>query len=162
MFTGFIANEILFVILLSLSLVLITLEFFIPSFGIVGLTGGYLLIESILSADNFSNITFLVGVSLLISLIIITLIIKYFVRNMEKNKLVLNTSLKTSKGNKPKYDNPDLVGQIAIVHKTLRPSGEVMLNNEIYEAVSFGDYIGQNEEVIVEKIVASKLYVRKI
>lgn len=162
MFTGFITNEILFVVIFAASLILIGLEFFVPSFGILGITGGYLLIESILSIDNFSSPGLYILLGVLIALVALIIIVKYFVKHMDSNKLVLNSNMARSKGNGPKFDVTDLAGREGVVYKTLRPSGEVEIDGRIFEAVSFGDYISKGAKIRVEKVVASKIYCKQI
>lgn len=160
MFTGYITNPIAFVLVLILALVLLALEVMVPSFGILGISGGYFLIESIISIKNFDNPVLYILISLVVSAIIIGIMIKYFFKNMDRNRLVLNTNLEASKGNGRNLDLKEFIGKEAIVNKTLRPSGEVEIEGKIYEAVSFGNYIAKDEKVIVEKVEGKTIYVK--
>lgn len=160
MFTGFLVNPYTFVAILTLSLVLIVLEIFVPSFGILGIVGGYLFIESIISIRNFINPIPYILIALILAVIIIAIIVKVFYKNMGKNIFVLNTDLKKSKGHGQQDLFTSLIGRQAVVNKTLRPSGEVEIDGMIYEAVSFGNYISKGQKVVVTKTKGSLLYVK--
>lgn len=158
MLTSIIVNQYIFTLIFTLSLVLIAIEVFTPSFGLIGITGIYLLIESILAIGNIENAFIFILISILLSTIIMLFIVKKFINNIHKNKLVLNTNLSKAKGNGTDYKNKDLIGKTAIVNKTLRPSGEVEIEQKIYEAITYGDFIEKGKEVIVDKIEGNKIY----
>lgn len=160
MFTGYITNPIAFVLVLVLALVLLALEVIVPSFGVLGISGGYFLIESIISIKNFENPALYILIAIIIASIIIGIMFKLFFKNMERNRLILNTNLQSSKGNGNNLELKDFIGKEARVHKTLRPSGEIEIEGRIYEAVSFGDYISKDEKVIVEKVEGKIIYVK--
>lgn len=162
MFTQFINNEILIVLILSVGLTAIALELIVPSFGMIGVVGIYLIFESILSLKNFSNPLIYIIISIIIASVNTFLIAKVFLRNIDSNKLVLNKNLSKSRSNKDSKIRDNLVGREGVVVKIMRPSGEVKIDDIIYMAISSGDYIDRGEKVKVEKIRGSKLYCRKI
>ncbi len=162
MLTNFINSEILLILILSAALIAIALEVLIPSFGVIGLAGVYLLVESILAIQNFENPYRAIFISIVIALIMTVVISKYLLRNMKNNRLVLNQSMSVAKGNKNKAVGEDFVGKTGIVVKVLRPSGEVKIEDEVYDAISNGDFIDRNSKVIVEEIKGSQLICKKI
>lgn len=162
MLTGFITSEIIFTIILIIALTAITLEIFIPSFGLIGLVGIYLLIESILAIGNIDNAVFYVILSLIIAIILSFILAKFFLRNIDNNRLVLNDDLSNSKGSKLGKAEKGLIGKKAIVKKTLRPSGLVEIDEIIYGAISSGDFLSKGDEVLVENVRNGQLYVREI
>ncbi len=44
---------------------------------------------------------------------------------------------------------------------TLRPSGKVVIDNQIYEAVTSGSFIAKGEKIRVEKLDGSVIVVNK-
>ena len=99
MLTGLITNEILFTVVLTLGLTMLILELFVPSFGLLGVSGIYLVIESFLALKNIENEILYIIISLISSAIIGLIIGKMFFRNMENNKLVLHNDFRNVKGN---------------------------------------------------------------
>ena len=164
MLTGLITSEIIFTVILTLGLTMLILELFVPSFGLLGISGIYLVIESFLAINNIDNAMLYIIISLIASAIIGMIIGKIFFRNMEKNKLVLNKSFNDIKGNNLQHtvNKEELLNEIAVVNKVLRPSGTIELNGTIYNAVSNGSFISKGKKVIIERIENSQLYVREI
>jgi membrane-bound ClpP family serine protease len=61
-------------------------------------------------------------------------------------------------------DNPEKLpqpGSKGIVEATLRPSGKIVINDMLYDAISSGGYIEKGESVIVEQLDGSVIVVRK-
>lgn len=162
MLKEFITNPILFTLLLTTALTLVSLEFFVPGFGILGISGAYLIFESILAMGNIGNVALYIILSIFITLILDLIIIKLFIKNMDTNKIVLNTSLSKAKGNGPIMNIQRLIGKTGIVNKTLRPYGEVEIEGKVYVATSVGDFIDKGSMVNVDKVEGSTLYCRKI
>lgn len=162
MLKEFITNPILFTLLLTTALTLVSLEFFVPGFGILGISGAYLIFESILAMGNIGNVALYIILSIFITLILDLIIIKLFIKNMDTNKIVLNTSLSKAKGNGPIMNIQRLIGKTGIVNKTLRPYGEVEIEGKVYVATSVGDFIDKGSMVDVDKVEGSTLYCRKI
>ena len=158
MLKEFITNPVLFTLLLTIALTLVSIEIFVPGFGIFGITGAYLIFESILAAGNIENVVMYILLSIFITLILDFILVKFFVKNMDTNKIVLNTSLSKAKGNGPNLDTKDLIGKTGIVNKTLRPYGEIEIEGKVYVATSYGDFIDKGYTVIVDKVEGSTLY----
>lgn len=164
MLTGLITNEIIFTVVLTLAFTMLILELFVPSFGMFGLSGIYLLFESFLALKNIENAVLYIIISIVISAIIGFIIGKIFFKNMDKNKLVLHSNFNNIKGNNLQRDvnKEELLNSVGVVEKVLRPSGTIEINSKIYNAVSNGDFISKGKKVVVEKIEKSQLYVREI
>lgn len=162
MLTGIIINEIIFTIILTLGITALAMEIFVPSFGLIGIAGIYLIFESILAIGNIDNAFIYILISIILSAILSIIMLKIFFRNIENNRLVLNSSLKDTTGSKLGKVTNDLVNKIGIVEKVLRPSGLIDIDGVKYSAVSNGDFITRGSNVVVEKIENSQLYVKKI
>lgn len=164
MLTGLITNEILFTVVLTLGLTMLILELFVPSFGLLGVSGIYLVIESFLALKNIENEILYIIISLISSAIIGLIIGKVFFRNMENNKLVLHNDFRNVKGNNLQHNinKEDLLNTTGVVDKVLRPSGTIEVDGTIYNAVSNGNFIPKGKKVVIERIENSHLYVREI
>ncbi len=55
-----------------------------------------------------------------------------------------------------------MIGSSGIAHTDLRPSGKVMINNEMYDATAEAGYIEKKTPVRVVKYSTSQLIVRSI
>ena len=162
MLTGIITSNIIFSLVLIFGMYLLALEFFVPSFGVLGVAGVYLLIEAILAIGNVENPLLLFLISLVITAILVIITGKFILKNMEKNRLVLNKNLSNANSGKIQNVDNQLFGKTARVVKILRPSGIIEIEGILYNAISDGNYIEKDRQVIVEKIVNNQIYVKKI
>lgn len=162
MLTNFINSPIIFSTILTLGLVFALIELFVPNLGILGIIGVYLIFESILAMKNIQNVGIYVSFSIILSFLIVFVILKLFASKIKKGKFVLNTNLTKSKSNILKNDLTDLLGKEGIVHKTLRPYGEIKIEDNIYEATCNGDFIVRDSKIKVEKIEGTKIICSKI
>jgi len=55
-----------------------------------------------------------------------------------------------------------LKGKIAVTDTELRPSGTVLIDNEIYEAKTDGEFIEAGRGVRVTRVKGSKIFVRRV
>ena len=56
----------------------------------------------------------------------------------------------------------ELKGKTGVAQTVLRPSGKVLIENEIYDAVALTGYIEKGDKVLVTKVEATQLYVEKV
>ena len=54
-----------------------------------------------------------------------------------------------------------LAGRVGVADTVLRPSGKVVLDGKTYDAISLQGLIEQGCEVIVERVEANQVYVRR-
>lgn len=160
MLTSMITSDIALIAIISLGLILLILEFIVPSFGVLGLAGLYLTIESVLALKNFSNYYIHIFISVIIAIsFAYILYIKIFKKNSD---LVLKQSLSSFKGNKSSNLIKDLAGKRGYVVKVLKPAGKIEIDGEVYSAVSDGDYISKDSEVWVSRVENSQVYCKEV
>lgn len=176
--------ELIF-LLIGLALILVEL-FVVPSFGLIGVLGIFLFImglfgmllpglESVkfeydtqtLNAAGqyfFERLAWLCG-SLILSVGIITLLARYVLPGFSTfNRFVLvgheqDASRGFVAGEDPKtLPQPGARGQVLA---TLRPSGKIIVEDHIYEAVSTGDFIDAGESIIVVRLEGSVIFVNR-
>ena len=59
-------------------------------------------------------------------------------------------------------DYSALKGKIAVTNTDLRPSGTVLIDNEIYEAKTEGEFIEAGRGVRVTRVHGRKIFVRRV
>ena len=55
-----------------------------------------------------------------------------------------------------------LIGKIAVTDSELRPSGTVLIDGEIYEAKTDGEYVEAGRGVKVTRVRGKKIFVRRV
>ncbi|NLW52869.1 MAG: hypothetical protein GXY87_05870 [Tissierellia bacterium] len=161
MFSNLITNEILFLFVTIIGITAIIIEVFVPSFGVIGLVGVYLLANGLLAMPNISHPYTYISIAIIAGLIIGVLLIMFFMKKGVNGRFVLNTEIGSNSGPKTKTSNGVLEGKEAIVVKPLRPSGMIDLDGQEYDAISYGDFISVGETVVVEKVEGNKIYCRR-
>ena len=159
-------------------LVLVVFEIFVtPGFGFVGI-GGIACILLGLTLALLNNVSFdFSGVSgenvgyaalkVFSGIILGIIAIIYFSKKIGTKgifrKLALETSQDVSEGYISVSLEPQkLVGRIGIAKTVLRPAGKVMIDDEIYDAVSDVGFIEKGSEVTVVKYETGQIYVEAV
>jgi len=148
------------IVLIVLGILLLLLEFaVIPGITIAGIGGFLMLGASVYIA--FSQFGTVPGIiTLAFVLIASPLLIYYFFKSRAGNKMVLNTRIegKVEAFDKTKIktgDHGKTIGRLA-------PTGKVRVNGEVTEAQSTGNFIDQNIEIKVVKVLQNKVIVEPI
>lgn len=166
------------IILFVIGLVLIGLEVFvIPGFGVAGVSGIVLVVfgltVSMLDNDWFDFAP--VGLNKMFEALGIVLsgffaaliaIIYLSKRLLTSNTFGAKIALQTEETVELGYIGveaslQELVGEIGVAATSLRPSGKVMIGNEIYDAVAETGFIVKDDKVRVSRFSHGQLYVMK-
>jgi membrane-bound serine protease (ClpP class) len=167
-------------IIFIIGIILIAVEIFaIPGFGVAGISGIILVIGGLTLAmvDNvvfdfnlslaFATVIksfFIVAVSIFLGLILSLWIGgKLFTAKKTFGDLALNRDMKSEEGfigveSKPR----ELIGKTGIADSVLRPSGKVIIDDEIYDAKSEYGFINKGDKVKVVKYETGQIYVVKV
>ena len=167
------------IMLFIAGVVLIAIEIFaIPGFGVAGFTGIALLIAGLTLSmvDNmvfeFDLLTalnavlkafFIVVTSLLLALLFSIMLSKQLFAGRRIRGLALDTIQDAAEG----YVGVDmmqktLVGKTGVAQTILRPSGKVIVDDEIYDAKSLTGWIAKGLAVKVIRYETGQLYVSKV
>ncbi len=165
------------ILMLAVGILLLMLEIFvIPGFGVAGISGIILVCMSlvlIMLNNTFFDFTLVDGDKALAAMSVTLLAMLVFVISffafghkifMSKrfSKITLNETLTTST---EQVLTPillkQLIGKIGIAHTTLRPSGKVEIENQIFDAITTGDYIEKGENVTVTELFGQSVKVKK-
>ena len=164
------------IVLFFIGVVLIALEVFvIPGFGVFGIIGLFTsigaLILIMLNNDMF-DFTFVVSkdivnasLSVLISVFAFGILILFggirFTDSHAFKKISLAETQNSDLGYVSKKYSDNLIGKNGKAFTILRPSGKILINDEIYDATSSGEFIEKNTKVKIISNEGSNLKVKK-
>lgn len=142
---------------------LLTLEIFIPSFGIIGITGLVLVglaIYNSLRMDG-KELFLLIGASLAIVFTVTVYVLLGFRANIF-DKDILKTVNSRARGFVAKADYTSLVGKKGKSKSILRPTGRIELDGDYYDAISQGDFIENDKDIIVVSVKDGHIVVKEL
>ncbi|MDN5212183.1 NfeD family protein [Fulvivirgaceae bacterium BMA12] len=157
-------------------IILMALEVFvIPGFGVAGVLGLICTIGSLvlvmLNNENFDfsfvemRDIFLAATAALVGLLGGFLLIFVggvkFTQTRFFRKIALVDTQQSSEGYTANVQESSMLHKKGIAYTVLRPSGKIMIDNELYDAYTRGSYIDANEEVIVIGEEGTSLKVKK-
>lgn len=155
-------------VMFFVGVVLLIIEVFvIPGFGLTGILGFLSIFISLFMAFGTTNIEGAiqtVGIAIISATILMIILTVYILpQSFIFRRLSLSKTEKSEDGFlSHKTINQDVIGQIAVVYSTLRPSGSIKLGDKRYDAVTVGDFIKKDEEVKVIDINGAQIVVEKL
>jgi membrane-bound serine protease (ClpP class) len=164
------------IIAFFIGMILILLEIFvIPGFGVAGILGiifmGGSLILVMINNDffdfSFVGLSSLIGAVLAALLGILGAIVALFVGGVRLteskafSRVALTDTMDRSQGYTSSFYQP-MTGRRGITQTVLRPSGRVLIEDEIYDAYTRGGYIEKGVEVEVISDEGTSLKVREV
>ncbi|MFC4767953.1 NfeD family protein [Effusibacillus consociatus] len=160
MIAGFAGWESLFLFLLGV--LLLVIEMFVTSFGILGVAGIVAIGASVGVAVydvKYGVQSFLV--SLVFAGIAAWITIKYFGHRGAWNKLILKDQFTKEEGYVPAKSYNYLLYQEGTALTPLRPAGTAVINEQRYDVVSEGDFINAGESIVVVHVEGVRIVVRR-
>lgn len=166
------------IIIFIIGVILIAVEIFaIPGFGVAGISGIVLVVTALTLSMvgniglDFSGVGLekvVMSLFIVIISIFLSLIISYFITKsiFTDNRLFGSLALETVQSSADGYTSSDktykeMLGKTGHAHTVLRPSGKVIIDDEIYDATALSGFIDRGEEVEVIRYETSQLFVRK-
>ena len=153
-------------ICLTVGLVLLAIEIFIPGFGVCGITGIVLLVFSVVfriaTSGNFLHFLYL----LIIILLAVGLVVLITIRSaryglISKTPIVENsTAIPKDYGSNEKNFG-FLVNKVGTTKTICKPIGKMEIDNIEYQVISNGDYIEAGEKVRVVEVDGDTIVVKK-
>ncbi len=165
------------IIAFFLGIGLLAVEIFvIPGFGIAGIGGITLAVGSLILMmlnNDFFDFTFvpegdvLQAVASALSGIILGVTILMFsgaklINSSIFNRVALMSVQDKLDGYSSYFREQSLIGKKGLTYTALRPCGKIMIDGELYEACTRGDYLDKKEEVLVIDDEGASLKVKKI
>ncbi len=150
------------VLLQMLGLVVIVMEIFIPSLGLLALIAAGILFYSLYLV--FSTVSFTAGMVFLgVDIFLIPIILVLGFKALGASPLSLHKKLSSTEG--VFSQAPDLVswkGKKGEAITDLRPSGTVMIEGKRLDAVTDGEYMDAGTPVVVTLVSGNRIVVDKI
>ena len=160
--------DIIEIILLFFGILLVILEILIiPGFGIAGITGGGLILWSIFymllgeypSAQDYSDAYFGLSVATIGAIAAGILLFKIITESKYYSQIIEFKPQRKQDGYSISKGFEKFVGKSGISTTDLRPSGKINIDNQIFQAISTGDYINKNSKIIVLRIDENQMVV---
>lgn len=155
------------ILLLIIGLILITLEIFIPDFGLLGILGvGSVGLGLYYTTGDLAKAVTDLTIALAVSTVFIVFLIRrgYSFQNLKR--IVLDTQIKNPEGEISESQKKEIitVGMVGEAVTPLRPSGKVKFEADqvAYDVLSDDGHVTQGEQVIIQEIHGTKIIVRKI
>ncbi|UII27276.1 nodulation protein NfeD [Fulvivirga maritima] len=163
------------IICFVIGIVLIAMEVFvIPGFGVAGVLGITFTLGSLILVmlnNDIFNFSF-VGINDLLVAVTVTLgaflgsLILLFVGGVKLTEskafasIALTDTMDKKEGYTSNFKTESMVDKKGEAYTVLRPSGKVIIENEIYDAYTRGDYISKGEKIIVTSDEGTSLKVK--
>ncbi len=160
---------------LFIGIVLIALEVFvIPGFGVAGIAGISCVVMALIFVmidNDFFNFDYVpsgelgtaavvVFAGMLGAMVLIFSLGYRFTESKMFSKVALMGEQRKSDGYTSSFYTIDLMGKEGVVFSTLRPSGRVEIDGEIYDAYTRGEYVEKGEKITVISQEGTSLKVR--
>ena len=159
------------VIFLLTGIALIIIEILVvPGFGVVGISGIIMVFYSFFKmligvypspADYYFAYMGL-SVGIITSVIMAVIFYKTFPHTELYQKLIPFAPQKSAEGFTISKGYDMLIGEKGKTVTDLRPSGKVEIIGKYYQAMSHGDYIENNEDIIVDGVDENQILVKKV
>ncbi len=165
------------IIALLVGIILLIAEIFIiPGFGVAGVLGISLTVVSlvlIMLNNDFFNFEFVpLGDILTATFAAVgglaggALLLFFGGAKLTQTKafkrMALTDTQESSKGYSVRSTEPSFIGKTGISHTVLRPSGKVMIDDQVYDAFTRGEYIPKGEAIEVVGTEGITLKVRSV
>lgn len=148
------------VYLLIAGIVLLTIEFGVPGFGIFGIAGIFCLTGGgyYLMGGGMPALLVIFGFYLVLALIMAFLFM-YLPKESKWNPFVLWDKQRNSEGYIGGQNLAGLLGKEGKTLTVLRPAGTVLVDGQRLDVISLGDYIPKGAVVRITKVEGSKIFV---
>ncbi len=149
------------IFLQMVGLIVIILEFVIPSAGLLAIIAIAAFGYSITLAFNMSD---RIGIYFVIAdLFLIPICIMIGSKLLSKSPLTLRKTLDKKDGVVSQdMELVKLIGKQGTVVNDLRPAGRAEIDGQSFDVVSTGDYIEKGEEVVVSEVDGNRIVVKPI
>ncbi len=158
-------------LLFFLGIALLAAEiFFIPGFGIAGVSGSILILVSLVlalvshhpSLPDLGGAISRVAFALLGTLVISVFFFRFAPRAFSLGKLTLATSQKEELGFRTHKDLKEYAGKTGYAETLLRPSGRAIIEGRRVDVLTEGGFVPKNKKIKVVKVEGGKIVVREI
>ena len=159
------ASTILIVALFGLGVLGLLFEIHVlPGHGIGGIVGALLIMASIVLAFGAGAIFLglkIMATSLILAILAFILLLRWLPESALLRRLAFAGAQSVSEGYVAAPTLSHLIGRDGIAESQLRPAGVAIIDGTRYEVQSEGDFIPPQTKVRVDKVMGSKIFVRR-
>ncbi|NGZ73836.1 NfeD family protein [Saccharibacillus alkalitolerans] len=149
-------------LLFAVGIILMALEVFLPSFGILGLLGaGSLIGGVVMAAWATGHALQKLGIAFVLAAAAVGIVAFVFKERGIWNRFILKDSLTSEAGYNSAVTRYELVGRDAVTLTPLRPSGTVLIDGERIDVVSEGGFIERDKAVVILKTEGGRIVVQE-
>lgn len=165
------------IIVLFIGVALLAAEIFvIPGFGIAGISGMIMVVGSlvlIMLRNDYFNFEFIPFGDITVALFsalggiaggIVLLIVggARLTNTAAFRRIALNDTQQSSEGFTVNSNTTGMNGKRGVAHTILRPSGKIMIENQMYDAFTRGEFVERGEQIEVISTEGVALKVKKV
>lgn len=159
----FIVANLPIVICAVIGIILLIVEVFMPGFGLPGIAGLLLLGVSIVMTWMSHGAYAGLGATLVVLAIggiVLSLSLKSATSGrISRSALILKDTTQTPR-EEPKLER--LIGVKGVSQTVLRPAGIALVDGQRINVVTRGEFIGKDEQVVIEEIEGARVIVRRV
>ncbi len=149
--------------LFVIGLLLLTVEMFVPGFGIVGGAGLIMVVIGIvLTAETVLEAVVMIVILLLIVALAIFFVLRSAKKGKLSKKLVLWSSARRENGFSATADNSALVGKEGVAITVLRPAGTGEFDGQRLDVVTEGAFIEQGTRILIIRTEGRRIIVKPV
>jgi membrane-bound serine protease (ClpP class) len=171
--TGLAENWELGVFIIGVALLTVEL-FVIPGFGLFGFSGLTLMFGGLIlmmvhnkgldfqwvAQSDMLQALLTSGLGLVLAIGLIFALVPRILNSSRFKQIALQSALTKEEGFTMTNFSPKLIGKIGIAQTVLRPSGKVIIENQIYDAMTTGAFLEKDTPVIVVDLDGNALKVK--
>lgn len=149
-------------LLFAAGIILMAIEVFVPSFGILGLLGaGSLIGGVVMAAWATGHALQTLGIAFVLAAAAVGIVVFVFKERGIWNRFILKDSLTSEAGYNSAITRHELVGRDGITLTPLRPSGTILIDGERVDVVSEGAFIERDKAIVIVKAEGSRVVVQE-
>lgn len=145
-----------------LGIILLMIEVFVPGFGIFGISGILCVFGSIVMVSpSLTSALISIAAALVVTIVAVALLFRFLPKRNLSKTLFLSTKLDKEAGFSAAKEEKVYIGREGKTLTFLRPSGKIIIDGRMLEAISEGRYIEKDKTVLVLRAEGSRLIVEE-
>lgn len=148
-------------------LIMCMIEVIIPGFGVFGILGtmftfGGMVSRIIIGTTWMQVLLMLILIVLVVILSIILVILFARLGLLGKISIIQDKTVVPTDYEKPSKEQLKLVGKVGFAHTVFKPSGKLIYDGVVYDAMSDGEFIEKGQKIKVVEIKNNTIIVKKV
>jgi membrane-bound ClpP family serine protease len=147
----------------GIGIVLLILEMFIPSFGILSVLGAICLFGGVmLASSDPKEASISLGIAFLLAIVIVAISFKYLQHRGTWHRFILRDQLTSDKGFTSNPNKTNYLGKQGEALTPLRPAGTAQIDGHRIDVVTEGSFISSGKPVEVIQVEGTRVVVREL